>query len=116
MAKGKFEKAMSALANEAGPKDTDFSVLGDPLDNRSELQFAGEIRIASVRALQFYESLQLGRGQWKEQVVLDDQNKEIMFYVAPDKKPCQMRREFSSKHLKSILASKSIHKGDQECD
>ena len=84
--------------------------MGDPLDNRFELQFAGDLRVASVCALQFYESLQLGRGQWKEQVVLDDQGKQVKFYVAPDKNPCQMCREILSKHLRSILASKAVDK------
>ena len=106
MAKTKFEQAILDLAKEANLSESDYKVLGDPLDNRFELQFVGDLRIASVCALQFYDSLHLGRGQFKEQVVRDDQNKEIKFYVNPDKNPCQMRREILSKHLKAILATK----------
>ena len=42
--------------------------------------------------------------------MVDDQNKEIKFYVAPDNDPCQMRREVLAKHLKSILSSKAVDK------
>ena len=110
VAKSKFEHAISVLANEANLSDSDYKVVGDPLDNRFELQFAGETRIASVAALQFYDSLHLGRGQYKDQFVLDDQNKQIKFYVNPDKNPCQMRREILAKHLRSILAPKVVDK------
>ena len=53
----KFENAISVLANEANLKESDYKVVGDPLDNSFELQFAGGLRIASVCALQFYDSL-----------------------------------------------------------
>ena len=53
VATNKFEAAISALAHEAGLKDSDLKVLGEPLDNRFELQFAGDTRIASVCALSF---------------------------------------------------------------
>ena len=89
---------------------TSFKVFGDALDNRFELHFSGEHRVASILALQFYESLQVGRGQWKKQVVEDDRGNEIKFYVAPDKNPCQIRREILSKHLKDILANNSVDK------
>ena len=104
--KVKFEKAILDLAKEANLSDADYKVFGDPLDNRFELQFAGDLRTASVSALQFYDSLHLGRGEFKKQVVLNDQDMEIKFYVNPDKNPCQMRREILSKHLKAILATK----------
>jgi len=110
VAKAKFEQAISVLANEANLSASDYKVLGDPLDNRFELQFAGDLRTASVCALQFYDSLHLGRGQYKEQTVLDDKNKAVKFYVNPDKNPCQMRREILSKHLRTILASKAVDK------
>ena len=102
--------AISVLAFEAGLKDAVFSILGDALDNRFEMQFAGDLRIASISTLQFYESLQLGRGQWKKQVVVDDQDNEINFYVAPDENPCQMRREILSKNLQKIVAGKAVDK------
>ena len=110
VAKAKFEHAISVLANEANLSDSDYKVVGDPLDNRFELQFAGDTHIASVAALQFYDSLHLGRGLYKDQFVLDDQNKQIKFYVNPDKNPCQMRREILAKHLRSILAPKVADK------
>ena len=110
VSKTKFESAISVLANEANLKDSDFTIFGDPLDNRFEIQFAGDLRIASVCALQFYESLWLGRGQRKEQKVVDDQSRDIKFYISPDKNPCQIRREILSKNLQSILASKAADK------
>ena len=85
-------------------------MLGDALDNRFELQSMGDNRIASVKTLQFYESLQLGRGEWKSQVVLDDQNEEIKFDVPPDRNPCQVCRESMSKHLKTILEGLATNK------
>ena len=106
VSKSLFQKAISVLANEAAISDTEYCISGDPLDNRFEIQFAGDVRVASVCALQFYESLYLGRGQRKEQVVADDQGKNIKFYIAPDKNPCQIRRE--------ILGGKLVwHSGPQ---
>jgi len=110
VSKVQFSNAISVLANEANIKLEDFEILGDALDNRFELQFAGDLRIASVSALQFYESLQLGRGRRKKQVVVDDQDQEVKFYVAPDKNPCQVRREILSKNLQKIVASKKVDK------
>ena len=75
----------SVLANEANIGDSCFDVIGDALDNRFELQFLGEGGVSFVLAMQFYESLQLGKGQWKKQVVEDDQGNEVKFYVALDK-------------------------------
>ena len=108
VSKSLFEKAISVLANEAAISDTEYRISGDALDNRFEIQFAGCERTASVCALQFYESLYLGRGQRKEQVVADDQGKNIKFYIAPDKNPCQIRREILGKNLCAILAPKKI--------
>ena len=105
-----FQKAISVLANEANVSDTEYAITGDALDNRFEIQFGGDNRTASVLALQFYESLHLGRGQRKEQVVPDDQGKNIKFYIAPDKNPCQIRREILCKNLLSILSPKAIDK------
>ena len=110
VSKSMFQKSISVLANEAGISDSEYSISGNALDNRFEIQFAGDLRISSVCALQFYESLWLGRGQRKEQNVADDQGKNIKFYVAPDKNPCQIRREILSKNLCAILASKTSDK------
>jgi hypothetical protein len=108
VSKSLFQKAISVLANEAAISDTQFCISGDALDNRFEIKFAGDERTASVCALQFYESLYLGRGQRKEQVVEDDQGKKVKFYIAPDKNPCQIRREILGKNLCAILAPKKI--------
>ena len=110
VAKAKFEQAISVLAGEANLSDSDYKIIGEPLDNRFELQFAGDNRMASVSALQFYDSLHLGRGLFKDQFVVDDQSNQVKFYVNPDKNPCQMRREILAKHLRAILASKVADK------
>ena len=41
---------------------------------------------------------------------MDDQDKSIKFYVAPDKNPCQIRREILSKNLCTILSGKAVDK------
>ena len=98
-----FLAAVVALAAEVGITDEHFDVVGEPLDNRFEIQFTGPS--AAARALQFYQSLQLGRGQWKKQEVTDDLDERHQFYVQPDKNGAQIRREVLSKALKEILQS-----------
>ena len=105
-----FSKSISTLAFECGLKDADFSISGDPLDNRFEILFSGDLRTASTSALQFYDSLYLGRGERKVQVVPDDKGENIKFYVAPDKNPCQIRREILAKSLCNMLVGKAIEK------
>ena len=105
-----FTKSISTLAFECGLKDADFSISGDPLDNRFEILFSGDLRTASTSALQFYDSLYLGRGERKVQVVPDDKGENIKFYVAPDKNPCQIRREILAKSLCNMLVGKAIEK------
>ena len=48
-------------------------------------------------------------GNGKNRLLLTN-NKDVNFCVAPDKKPCQMRRETLSKKPKIILASKDFDK------
>ena len=74
------------------------------------MQFAGDTRIASVRAKQFHTSLQLGRGKWKPQDVEDSAGTIHNFYINPDKNPAQMRREVLAKRLQSIIAPLCIDK------
>ena len=62
--------AISNLALEAGLKENDFTIFGDALDNRFEFQFSGDARVASLRTLQFYESLLLGRWQGRTKLWL----------------------------------------------
>ena len=98
-----FHAAVVALAAEVGITDDHFDLVGEPLDNRFEIQFTGPS--APARALQFYQSLQLGRGKWKPQNVTDDLDEQHQFYVQPDKNGAQIRREVLSKGLKEIVQS-----------
>ena len=86
-------KAIVTLVLEAHLSEADIAISGDALDDRFEIQFSGDSRIAAVKCLQFYESLQLGRGKWKPQFAINDTGTDIQFYIAPDKNPCQMRKE-----------------------
>ena len=107
VSKAKFKDAINALAFEAGLKETDFEIVGDNLDDRFEMQFLGDLRFSAVKTLQFYESLKLGRGKWKPQFAKNDAGTPVQFYIAPDKNPCQMRKEILCKHLKGILVGLS---------
>ena len=107
VARSKFHESVVKLAAEAGLADDTFNVVGDPLDNRFEIFWNGDPRTARDRCSHFFQSLQLGRGKWKPQVVLDDQSQEVKFYVGPDKNPCQVRREVLAKSLKDLV-SKAI--------
>ena len=94
------------LATDANIAESEYtfdSVSGTPLDNLFDLKFTGPS--ASARCLQFYQSLQLGRGRWKEQAAADPQNKIHKFYIAPDKNPAQVRREVLSKQLKTGICA-----------
>ncbi len=96
-----FFAAIVTLAGEAGISEEHFDLQGDALDNRFEMLFKGQS--AAPRALQFYQSLQLGRGKWKVQEVTDDLDDKIQFFVQPDKNGAQIRREVLAKNLKDIL-------------
>ena len=106
MARGKFHASVLQLALEANLDESSFDLVGDPLDDRFEIRFTGNRDRATSQAAQFYSSLQLGRGKWKKQVVLNDADQEIRFFVAPDKNPSQIKREILSKNLKDIVAKK----------
>ena len=110
VSKTKFREAVVPLVLDAGLKEGDVSIVGDILDFRFELLFSGDTRTASVKALQFYQSLQLGRGKWKVQEVPDDTGHKHQFYVAPDKNPAQMRKEVLTKRVQTILSSLSPDK------
>ena len=97
-----FYKAVVALAAEAGILEEHFDLEGEALDNRFEILFKGPS--AAARAVQFYQSLQLGRGKWKVQEVVDDLDEKIQLFVQPDKKGAQIRREILAKELKQIIA------------
>ena len=80
-----------------------FEVMGDPLGNRVEVRFAGDERSASQRAKQLLDSLKLGGGKYKEQLVLSPDNDKIQYFLNPDKPPCQVRKEIWGKSLLEIL-------------
>ena len=110
VSKSKFRESVVTLVLEAGLKEQDFAIVGDVLDFRFELQFSGDNGIAAVKAQQFHQSLQLGRGKWKPQLVEDSLGAEHKFYVNPDKNPAQMRKEVLAKRLQAILSPICIDK------
>jgi len=81
-----------------------FDMEGDELDNRFEMSFKGTS--AKARAVQFYQSLQLGKGRWKVQMCKDSEGVEYQIYVGPDKNPSMVKRELLCKDLKSYLEDK----------
>ena len=99
-----MHKSISALALEANVHDSEFDLIGDGLDDRFEIKFKGS-SLDHSKALrqQFYSSLQLGRGKWKKQAVLDSANAEVQFYVQPDKNPAQIKREVATKTLRDLV-------------
>jgi len=92
-------KNVVQLAAEANIGEGDYIFNGDHLDNLFDLKFTGAS--AAQHCLQFYQSLQLGRGRWKTQECLDPNGTTHKFYIAPDKNPAQVRKEVLSKQLKS---------------
>ena len=102
--KTNFREKLLVLVAEAGLKEHDFTFVGDALDSRFEMQFAGDTRVASVKAKQFHMSLQLGRGKWKPQLVECSLGQEHKFYVNPDKNPAQTRKEVLAKRFQTIVS------------
>ena len=109
VAREKFFSAIVALAAEANIQENKFVIVGDAMDNKFELKFMGDFctckRTAAARALQFFESLKLGRGKWKPQQVKGINDVVHQFYVQPDKNGAQIKREILSKELANIFSS-----------
>ena len=64
--------------------------------------------MAARRAKQLLDSLKLGGGKYKDQLVDSPDNAKIQYYLNPDKPPCQVRKEILGKELFEILkAAKS---------
>jgi hypothetical protein len=103
VSRAKFHDSIMQLATETetGACADHFDVVGDLLDCLFEIKWKGGA--ATKRCLEFYQSLQLGRGKWKRQRVSDENDVEIQFYVQPDKNGCQIRREVFSKLLKDFV-------------
>jgi hypothetical protein len=91
------------LAAEANLDQSSFSVVGDELDSKFEIQFSGPQATAKSCCHQFFESLKLGRGKYKPQLVLDATLQSCKFFVNPDKNPARVRREVFCKGLQSIF-------------
>lgn len=99
----KFHQAIVVLAADANIGDECFELRGDPLDSRFEIKFVGASPAA--QALQFFQSLQLGRGRWKDQKVPNAEGTPVQFYVQPDKNGATIKKEVLAKALKDIVAS-----------
>ncbi len=99
----KFQMAISILAAEANIHATDFKLVGDELDDRFEIRFEGAHATAKACCLQFFQSLQLGRGKWKVQQVKNELGVSCQFFVGPDKNPARIRLEVFSKGIKDIV-------------
>mgnify|MGYP000429546573 FL=1 len=103
MSRVAFYTSVLKLAAEANLDSTAFSVMGEDLDDKFEIQFSGPISSAKSRCHQFFESLKLGRGKWKPQLVLDATLQPCKFFVNPDKNPARVRREVFTKGLQTIF-------------
>ena len=101
----KWKTSVEALATECDLGPSLFKVTGEPLGNRLEVRFLGELGTAASRAKQLLDSLKLGGGKHKEQTVLSPDNTQIQFYLNPDKPQCQVRKEILGKALFDILNS-----------
>jgi hypothetical protein len=107
VSRDKFHQAFLALAVEANLDDSHFDLVGDLLDDRFEIKFAGDKQRATAACHQFFSSLRLGKGRWKTQEVVSDTNTQVKFFVSPDKNTAQTRREMLAKHLKAVIADLS---------
>ena len=75
-----------------------FKVTGDPLGNRLEVRFLGELGTAASRAKQLLDSLKLGGGKFKEQSVRSPDNTPIQFFSIRTNLHVRSERKFGAKH------------------
>ena len=81
------------------------------------MQFWGEFGTAAARCLQFFSSLQLGRGKWKQQSVADAKGKEVQHFFQTkleansEKISCPRTYRFISGLLKAKQASSQKEAG-----
>ena len=99
----KWSASISALAAECDLTPNLFKVTGDPLGSRLEVRFLCEESTAARRAKQLLDSLKLGGGKYKDQLVPSPDNTSIQYYLNPDKPPCQVRKEILGKELLEII-------------
>jgi hypothetical protein len=98
-----FHDAFAKLASDVGISDDQFQINSEPLDNYFEIVFTGARSGATARCLQLFQSIALGKGNYKPTNCYDDQGTLHKFYVNPDKNGCQVRREVLCKDLKDII-------------
>ena len=99
----KWTTSITALAAQADLAPNLFKVIGDPLGSRLEVRFLGDEATAARRAKQLLDSLKLGGGKYKDQLVRSPDNESIQYYLNPDKPPCQVRKEILGKELLEIF-------------
>jgi len=98
-----FHDAFAKLAADVGISDDQFQVNSEPLDNYFEIVFTGARSGATARCLQLFQSIALGKGNYKETNCCDDMGTVHKYYINPDKNGCQVRREVLCKDLKDII-------------
>ena len=91
-------KSIVELASAANIPEDAYTFNGNALDNLFDIKFTRPT--AARQCLQFYQSLQMGRGRWKTQECADPNGVVHKFYIAPDKNSAQIRKEVLSKKLK----------------
>ena len=101
----KWTASISALAAEADIGPSLFKVSGDPLGSRIEVKFLGDESTAARRAKQLLDSLKMGGGKYKDQLVPSPDKVNIQYYINPDKPPCQVRKEILGKALLEVFKS-----------
>ena len=99
----KWKTSVEGLAADCDLAPSLFKVTGEPLGNRLEVRFLGELSTAARRAKHLLDSLKLGGGKYKEQSVLSPDNSQIQFCLNPDKPPFQVRKEILGKALLDLL-------------
>ena len=98
-----FGEAFVALAIETHIQPDAFTIIGEALDNRFEVQFTCNTSAATRDCATFLASLSLGGAKYKPQFVKDDAGNQVQFFCNPDKNRAQVRREILCRNLKEIL-------------
>jgi len=96
-----FYAAIVKLAGEANVGEEHFELRGDTLDDRFEISFTSSS--ANAHALQFFQSLHLGRGKYKPMFVNTPTGEAVQFFVNPDKNSATIRKEILCKRLNELI-------------
>ena len=97
-----FSKSFLSLSQEVNVDSDCIDISGDDLGAKFTIRFKGTDPARSAKTV--FQSLFLGKGEWKEQVV-DSPNGQIQFFVSPDKNGAQVRKEVLAKKLCTFLQS-----------